>query len=348
MSFDISEAWETIQRMLDGFMAALPRLVLALVVVTLFFLVAKGVRALVRRNASRRGEHRTLELAVGRLAQAGIILVGVLIAVTAAFPSFTPANLVSTLGIGGVAIGFAFKDIFQNFLAGLLILVTRPFSVGDQIRFKDYEGTVEDIQTRATYIKTYDGRRVIIPNGELYTNSVTVNTAFPQRRWQYDIGIGYGDDIDRAREIILHVLDAAEDVSPDPKADVIVVELAESTVNLRARWWTKSHMADGLSAQDRVLTAVKRALTAAGIDLPFPTRQILFHDQTEATDGDRRRQREGWPAGEGQVPEPRGIAEALRRSADGAGRDGAGRDGATRDGATRDGAAPRAATPRAG
>jgi small-conductance mechanosensitive channel len=109
------------------------------------------------------------------------------------------------------------------------------------------------------------------------------------------------------------VLRDAQDVQPDPKADVIVVDLAESTVNLRARWWTKSTMADGLDAQDRVLTAVKRALTEAGIDLPFPTRQILLHDQTEATDGDRRRQREGWPAGTGDVPEPRGIAVALER-----------------------------------
>ncbi|MGZ8415247.1 MAG: mechanosensitive ion channel family protein [Gemmatirosa sp.] len=312
MRFDLSQVWQTMQRMLNGFVAALPRLVLALVVILVFYLAGRGVRALVQRNAQRRGEHRTLELAVGRLAQAGILLVGVLIAVTAAFPSFTPANLVSTLGIGGVAIGFAFKDIFQNFLAGLLILVTRPFRVGDQIRYKDYEGTVEDIQTRATYIKTYDGRRVIIPNGELFTNSVTVNTAFPQRRWQYDIGIGYGDDVERARRIILDVLEQAQDVEPDPKADVIVVELAESTVNLRARWWTKSRMADGLNAQDRVLSGVKRALTAAGIDLPYPTRQILFHDQTEATDGDRRAQREGWPAGDGEVPEPHGIAAALR------------------------------------
>jgi small-conductance mechanosensitive channel len=313
MSVDLSAAWVTVQRMLTGFAAALPRLLLALLLLGVFYLVAKGVRAAIRRNAQRRGEHRTLELAIGRLAQAGIVVIGVLIAVTAAFPSFTPANLVSTLGIGGVAIGFAFKDIFQNFLAGLLILVTRPFRVGDQIRYKDYEGTVEDIQTRATYLKSYDGRRIIIPNGELYTNSVTVNTAFPQRRWQYDIGIGYADDVERARTIILQALQRAQDVEPDPKADVIVVDLAESTVNLRARWWTKSQMADGLNAQDRVLTAVKQALVEAGIDLPFPTRQILFHDQTEATDGDRRHQREGWPAGRGEVPESRANGRAPRR-----------------------------------
>ena len=142
MSLDLSEAWITIQRLLTGFVAMVPRLVLAVIIVGLSIATARLVRSLVRRNAIRRGEHKTLELALGRLAQIGIIALGVLIAVTAAFPSFTPANLVSTLGIGGVAIGFAFKDIFQNFLAGILILVTRPFQTGDQIRFNEYEGTV--------------------------------------------------------------------------------------------------------------------------------------------------------------------------------------------------------------
>lgn len=311
----IDSAWLSVQHLADGFVAGLPRLLLALIIVSVFMVIGKTVRGLVRRYANRRGEQRTLELAIGRLAQVAVIILGALIGVTAAFPSFTPANLVSTLGIGGVAIGFAFKDIFQNFVAGILILVTRPFRVGDQIRFKEYEGTVEDIQTRATFIKTYDGRRAIIPNGELYTNSVLVNTAFAQRRWQYDVGIGYGDDIERARSIILKSLQDAESVSPDPAADVILVELAGSTVNLRARWWTKSTMTDGLKAQDRVLTRIKLALTEAGIDLPFPTQQILFHDQTESTDGDRRRQREGWPAGNAEVPAALGTARALTSAA---------------------------------
>ena len=278
------------------FLASLPRLLLATVLLLIFTGVGSMVRRIVRRVANRHEEARTLELAVGRIAQAGIIVLGVLVAATAAFPSFTPADLVSTLGVGGIAIGFAFKDIFQNFVAGVLILLTKPFRTGDQIIFKQFEGAVERIQTRATYLKTYDGRRVIIPNADLFTNAVTVNTAFPTRRMEYDVGIGFGDDIDRARAIILRVLQDVDGVLPDPQADVIVVQLGESSVLLRARWWSDSSMADVLVAKDKVLTRVKNDLTAAGIDLPFPTRQILLHDQTEETDGDRRQQREGWPA----------------------------------------------------
>jgi small-conductance mechanosensitive channel len=305
----LEEVGSSLTGLAEGFIAFLPRLSVALVVFAVFLMAAAGARALTGRFAYRRqvdeGARHNLAVALSRLVQGLTVLLGVFVAFTVAFPSFTPGDLVSALGLGGVAIGFAFKDIFQNYLAGILILATRPFVVGDQVRFKEFEGEVENILARATYITTYDGRRVVIPNSDLYTDALVVNTAFATRRWQYDIGIGYGDDIETARRIILQTLVAAEDVLPDPKADVILVELAPSTVNLRARWWTSSRMADGLNAQDRVLTRVKRALTEAGIDLPFPTQQLLVHDQTETADGDRGRQREGWPAGSGPVPGPR-------------------------------------------
>ncbi|MFP3354118.1 mechanosensitive ion channel, partial [Pseudoalteromonas sp. SIMBA_153] len=97
---------------------------------------------------------------------------------------FTPAKLIGALGIGSVAIGFAFKDIFQNLLSGILLLISEPFRIGDQIVSGDYEGTVEDIKIRATTIRTYDGRQVVIPNSDLYTSALTVNTAYKQRRLQ--------------------------------------------------------------------------------------------------------------------------------------------------------------------
>ena len=308
---DLTQAWETVQGLANGFVAFLPRLGLALIILVIFYLGGGFVRRLVRRWALREGQYRHLEIAVGRLAHAGIVLLGALVAAVAAFPTFTPGDLVGALGLGSVAIGFAFKDILQNFLAGILILITRPFIVGDQIVFGEYEGDVEEIQTRATFLKTYDGRRVVIPNSELFTHSVIVNTAFATRRMEYEIGIGFGDDVDRAKAIILGVLNEAEDVLPDPKAEVIVVRLGESGVSLRARWWSRSRIADVLVAQDKVLVEAKRQLQAAGVDLPYPTRQVLFHDQTEATDGDRSRQREGWPAGGQPAPASRSIAAAI-------------------------------------
>jgi small-conductance mechanosensitive channel len=195
-----------------------------------------------------------------------------------------------------------------------LILLTEPFEIDDQIVFKSFEGTVENIQTRATTIRTYDGRRIVIPNSELFTNSITVKTAFENRRLEYDVGIGYSDDINQAKQLILEAIASVDEVLKDPAPDALVMELAGSTVNIRARWWIKPpRRADALDSRDKVLTAIKNKLTANGIDLPFPTQQILFHNQTEETDGDRSRQREGWPAGKGDVPQPRSIGGTLRK-----------------------------------
>ena len=177
----------------------------------------------------------------------------------------------------------------------------------------DYEGTVEHIQTRATTIRTYDGRRVVIPNAELFTNAVMVNTAYDRRRLQYDIGIGYGDDIAKAKKIILETLGSRDEVLKSPGPEALVVELADSTINIRARWWIEPpRRADVVASKDWVLENVCNKLVAAGIDLPFPTQQVLFHDQTEETDGNRSRQREGWPVQpNGDVPRSLNLSRSV-------------------------------------
>lgn len=313
----LSPAWETLERTWAGFAGALPNLVVALVVFGVFALLGRLLRGAVRAVHERAGRRQNLGLVLGRLAQAGVVLLGLLVGLIVVFPTFTPGDLIGLLGIGSVAVGFAFRDILQNFLAGILILLTEPFRIGDQIVFGPHEGTVEDIHTRATTIRTYDGRRVVIPNAELFTNPVTVNTAFEKRRLEYDVGIGYGDDIAEAKRLMLEAMRGVEGVLAEPAPDALVVALAESSVVIRARWWiTPPRRADALELQDRVITAIKQTLYVEhGIDLPYPTRQILVHDQTEETDGDRAHQREGWPAGRGNVPEPRSIAGALRRLA---------------------------------
>jgi small-conductance mechanosensitive channel len=311
----VSNVWETVNSLINGFLTLLPNLVIALGMLFVFWLLAKGLRRLIQ-YLTRENASANIGMVIGRVAYGGMLLLGLLVAVTIAAPSVKPADLLSMLGVGGVAIGFAFRDILQNFLAGLLILLRQPFEIGDQIVFGDYEGTVDQIETRATLIKTYDGRRVVIPNGEIYTESVIVNTAHKARRSQYDIGIGYGDDICEAAQIILAAMQSVEGVLEEPAPDVLTVDLAGSSVNLRARWWTQPARARVVQVGHAVLTTIKEHLDAAQIDMPYPTRVVLFHDQTEETDGDRTTQREGWPAGK-QAPKSRTIAQALAQSSSG-------------------------------
>lgn len=294
MEFDLP--LQTLQDILNGLIAALPNMVLALATFLFFYFAAGLVRWVARRAVAGAELEPSAQLIIGRLTRALVILLGVLVAALVLFPSFDAGQLIELLGIAGVAVGFAFRDILQNFLAGILLLLTQPFRIGDQIIVSEYEGTVEDIQTRATLIRMYDGRRVVIPNTDLFTQSVTVNTAHPIRRSEYDVGIGYGDDIQFASQLIVEALGSVAAVLPEPAPDVQVVEFAPSAVMLRARWWTDSTRSGVIAVESQVLTAIKDKLLSNGVDLPFPTRQILFHDQTEETDGDRRRQREGWPA----------------------------------------------------
>ncbi len=306
MKITSTSAIDQVKESWDGFLEALPDIVGAIVVFFIFVLVASALRRGVRRISDRAGRRRNLGFVLGRLVQALTILVGFLIACIIVFPEFKPGDLIQILGIGSVAIGFAFRDILQNFLAGILILLTEPFRIDDQIIFGEFEGTVEDIQTRATTIRTYDGRRVVVPNGLLFTNPVTVNTAFARRRLEYDIGIGYGDDIAEAKRLVLEAIAGVEGVLSDPQPDVLTRDIADNSVILRARWWIEPpRRAEALDFRDRVLTAIKQTFDVHGIDMPFPTRVVLFHDQSEETDGDRQQQREGWPAGSGAVPKSR-------------------------------------------
>lgn len=297
MNPQLTLAFDRFEQMGRDVLLMLPGLGIAVAVFVLFVVGAQWVRKLVQHiNAQR--FHHNLVLVLGRLAQWGMVMLGLLLSITIAFPSFTPANLISALGLTGIAIGFAFKDIFENFLAGILILATEPFKIDDQIIFGSFEGTVERIETRATMLRTYDGRLVVIPNAELFKGSFIVNTAFPQRRLQYDLVIGNGDDIAAAKQIMLDVLRTTPGVETEPRPDVLVTGYADYGVGIRVRWWiTPPRRADALALQDQVLSALKAALTQHGIDLPYPTHQVLFHDQTEDGDGDRGRQREGWPPG---------------------------------------------------
>ncbi|UFN48877.1 mechanosensitive ion channel family protein [Roseomonas sp. OT10] len=286
--------------------ALVPGLLMGLLVFGLGMLLVRGVRAAVTRAAALREASAGSAAVLGRIAGGVATLVVFLVSASIAFPSVSAADLFNLLGIGGVAIGFAFRDVLQNLLAGVLILLTRPFRIGDQIRQGSLEGTVEDIWVRATVLRTYDNRRILIPNASLFTDKIEVITAYERRRLHFPLTIGNADDIARARQVVVEALRGTPGVLADPPPEALVTGLGSAGVDMAARFWIDPpRRREAVDALDGAIEAVKDALTEAGIDLPYPTSQVLFHDQTEETDGDRARQREGWPARGRPVPRSR-------------------------------------------
>ncbi|MFO6462941.1 mechanosensitive ion channel family protein [Jannaschia sp. KMU-145] len=264
---------EKLDGWLDGFFRLIPNLVVALAVLALFIGLGLAVAWGIRRSGQSRNR-ADLGAVTGSLAKWAIWIAGAMLALTIVTPSLKPGDLIAGLGIGSVAIGFAFKDILQNMLAGLLILIRQPFEVGDQIVAGDYEGTVEHIETRATLIRTFDGKRVVIPNSDVYTNAVTVNTAFPTRRSEYDFGIHYDADTKLAMRVAVEAANGVDGVESDPAPEALSVNLGDFAKVVRLRWWTKSTQSDTVHVRSAVMLAVEDIFAENGIDIPFPTQTL--------------------------------------------------------------------------
>lgn len=288
------------------FFLQLPNFVAATVFILLAWLIAHWAGIAIKRLAVRRNRPDLGSL-LASLGKGLVVGAALFFAAAIVFPSVNTADILATLGFGSIAVGFAFKDILQNMLAGLLLLIQRPYRAGDQIIVKEFEGTVERIESRATLIKTYDGRRVIIPNSDIFTSPVIVNTAFEHRRNELLIGIGYGDNPAEAMRIFQQAIQSVEGILTEPAPEILPWALNDSTVDLKARWWASAFRTDQTYIRSQVVLVLYEAAKNNGIDLPFPTSVMLFHDQTEDTDGDRSRQREGWPTGS-NPPRPRPIS----------------------------------------
>ncbi|WP_201722244.1 MULTISPECIES: mechanosensitive ion channel family protein [unclassified Sulfitobacter] len=277
---------EQLEGYATGFWAVLPQIVLSLLFVLFVWLVVKVVNWTVPRTLRRARMRRALIDVIMMLLTVSIWLFGILIAVTIAFPTITPGKALTALGVGGVAIGFAFKDVFENFLAGVLLLIREPFSIEDFIDCEDIEGQVEEITIRDTHVRQTDGQLVVAPNAMFFKNPVTIRTARDVRRTTIICGIAYGEDVDAAREVIAQAVRGVDAVRDDVRdVEIFAQEFADSSINFEVTWWTGSRPIDIRSSRDKVVAAVKRALDDAGIEIPFPYRTLTFKEPLPLTRG---------------------------------------------------------------
>jgi small-conductance mechanosensitive channel len=263
---------QSFQRLIDAVVKVLPAVISAIIVLAVFWGLATVVRRIARAGAQYI-DHRSVRLLVTQVPYYLVWMIGVIVTLDAAGVNLQAA--VTALGLGSVAIGFALKDILSNLVSGILILAMHPFEIGDQIVIGDTEGTVEEIEFRATYIRTYDGRLVLVPNGEVFTSRITNNTASPLRRASVSVSLGYKENTGRALSTILDTVRSVPGVAATPPPSMRLKDLHPKYMQLEARFWTDSQRTNLMNAASAARAAILRALKEAGIQLPDPDERVL-------------------------------------------------------------------------
>ena len=278
---------DQLEAMATGLVATLPKLAVALIVILLTWAVARLAVHSVSKLTERTSLRTDLRQLVATLVRIGAWLVGLTIAAAIVIPGLTPASLVAGLGIGAVAIGFAFQDIFENFLAGVLIMLREKMQLGDLIEAEGILGKVEKITLRETHIRQFSGELTILPNSMIFKNPVKIITDAPLRRNEVVIGVSYDTDLHRAEAAIRKAMEAVPSVDQEKGIDIYAQEFNSSSVDFLVRWWTDTVANDYLGVKSEAVFAIKQALDDAEIEIPFPYVTHTFKEQVPVISPER-------------------------------------------------------------
>ncbi|NNL66128.1 MAG: mechanosensitive ion channel family protein, partial [Myxococcales bacterium] len=263
---------DTLLEVWQGFLGHLPFLAVGVLALIATWAVARLFARFSHRLLANRGLRGSLKELIERLITLGIWSLGLLLTSMIVFPGLTPAKALGALGLASVAIGFAFKDIFENFFAGVLLLWRFPFERGDVIECGDLVGRVEQITIRMTQIRRLTGELVVVPNSHLFKNPVQVLTNPDKRRITVMAGIAYDEKIEEALPVIREAVEGCETVDADHEVEIFPQAFGASSIDIEVTWWTDPSPLALRRSRGEVVTAVKQALDAAGIEIPFPYR----------------------------------------------------------------------------
>jgi len=242
-------------------------------------IIARILANLVQKGMRKGGTDEMLVGFIGNITYAILLVAVVLAAIDSLGVNVT--SLMAIVAAAGLAVGLALKDSLGNFAAGVMIIIFRPFKIGDYITAGGTAGVVDEIGLFATIMHTPDNQRLIVPNSSIIGGNITNTSALPTRRVDLVFGIGYNDNIGQARDIIMAVMEADERILKDPAATVMVGELADSSVNLNVRPWVEA--GDYWSVYWELLESVKVKFDEAGISIPYPQQDVHMHEVKAAS-----------------------------------------------------------------
>lgn len=262
----------------ENFLEHLPLIVAGIVILFLTWCVSRLVHRFSSTILSKFRLRGSLRELIDRLMTITVWVLGITVAALIVFPGLTPARALAGLGLSSIAIGFAFKDIFENFFAGVLILWRFPIETGDFIECNGILGKIEDVTVRNTLLRRTTGELVVIPNATLFKNPVDVLTSEETRRLTVICGVAYDEDVASSREVIEKAVQGCSTVSRDRPVEIFAREFNSSSVDFEVTWWAGSTPLEHRKSRDEVITAVKAALDEAGIEIPFPYRTLTFKE----------------------------------------------------------------------
>ncbi|KST62410.1 mechanosensitive ion channel family protein [Mastigocoleus testarum] len=274
----------SIKELISNAILIFPALLTALIIILLTRFVAQLVAGIATKLGEKAIRSKSLQILLSKTVYVATWTVGILLAAVIAFPGLRLGDIIATLGLSSVAIGFAFQDIFKNFLAGILLLLQEPFRIGDQIIIGDYEGTVEQVDIRTTKIRTYTGERVLLPNSKVFTSAVQVRTAFNSRRTDLAVGVDYNTPLSKASEILKRSVSQVDGVLQDPAPEIDLIGFGDSSIDFAVRYWTLPQQTEVRRVKTRAIISIKRVFDNADINIPYPIRTLYFYNQQKFND----------------------------------------------------------------
>ena len=268
------KAWGSIDNILTAIVEQIPYIAAGIIVLIFFLIISKVVKKIFWATSAKTHLDYRLRVLTSRLIGLGVVLIGFFSALTIIIPSFKLGDLIAGLGFTSFVVGFASKDILNNFLSGILILWKQPFQIGDYIFVDKFQGSVEYIGVRATTLKADDGERILIPNGDMYSNALIIRGAGANRRMNFKICLGYDTDIVKAKRIIYKVLHELDGVLNEPNSNVYVKDLLADGVNLEIYFWVDTNKNQPIEIFDKTAIALKNALSKDQIALYPPNTAV--------------------------------------------------------------------------
>jgi small-conductance mechanosensitive channel len=275
---------DSINQLIADFIKLIPRFTTGFIIILLTRYLANVSQRIANKVAKKTLKSKSLQILLKKTAYVTTWIIGCFLASVVAFPGLSLGNVIGALGLGSVAIGFAFQDIFKNFLAGILLLLQEPFSIDDEIIVEGYQGFVDHIDIRTTTIRTYQGEKILIPNATIFTNSVQVRTGFASRRTDLAVGVDYNTSLPKAQKLLFKIIGNVDGVLPTPAPEVDLVNFGDSSIDFVVRYWTLPQQKVVRKVQTKAIVAIKEAFDQELITIPYPIRTLYYYNQEKFND----------------------------------------------------------------